>query len=61
MMPCNCLERARTPLLSSPVHRSRIAGRLVELLNDEVFAPLRAAHDVPEQFLDNKERGLDWV
>ena len=59
MMPCNCLERAREPLLAPPSNRSRIAGRLVELLNDDLFAPLRAAHDVPEHFLDNKVGARD--
>lgn len=59
--PCNFLERARTPLLASPANRARVAGRLVEVLNDEIYGPLRAAHQVPEDFLENgqKSQGLN--
>ncbi|CAE7213465.1 unnamed protein product [Symbiodinium natans] len=55
-MMCNCLERARTPLLqegsSGKASRRRIAGRVVEVLNDHYFKELREKHKVPEDFLD---------
>jgi len=62
MFPCNCLERARTPLLAgSPASRARIGGRLVEVLNDDIYAALRAAHKVPDDFLEHQHncKGLD--